>query len=337
MTAAWTVGPTLIIAAVLIASGIAKLRTPDDAAGWESLGIPAALRQGWLIRVHPYAELLLAAVLLFVGGPLGIAAAVVAVLLFAAYLAMVWRAKRKTPDASCACFGERRPITTRTLVRNAWLLLVALASAVTIGSAPLWGGIARAAVPEWAWILVLAVAAATVILVREPGSAPAVAAPAGAVARSSASLDDDELEDYVRTRTPAVPVQLGDGTTVNLRDLAAREPILLLAVSETCGSCTPVIESAEAYRKLLPEVSVRLLVQSTPEASALTSAEEPQTLHDPHKYVSGSIADPWFTPTALLLGSDGMLAGGPVLGAQEIAEFVDDVYESLHGERPPAS
>jgi hypothetical protein len=327
--AALTVGPTLVVVAVLIASGVAKLRVPDDAEGWEALGIPAALRQSWLIRLHPYAELLLAAVLLFVGGPLGIAAACAAVLLFAGYLVLVWRAKRQTPDASCACFGARRPITGRTLLRNGWLLFVAVASALTIGSAPLWGGVARAAVPQWPWILVLAAFVLTILLVQEGGSdpAPSVSLP-GSV--------DDELEDYLRARTPAVPVQLGDGTTASLRELAGEQPILLLAVSETCGSCTSVIESVDAYRALLPEVSVRLLLQNAPENSRLASSEEPQTLHDPGRYVGSSISDHWFTPTAVLLGADGMLAGGPVTGATKIAEFVDDVYESLHGERPSA-
>ena len=42
---------------------------------------------------------------------------------------------------------------------------------------------------------------------------------------------------------------LADGTTVNLRDLAARRPILLLAVSEMCGACTTVIESAPGWRQ----------------------------------------------------------------------------------------
>ena len=328
---------TLILIGVLVVSGIAKLRTPDDAAGWEALGIPAVLRRTWLIRLHPIAELVLAAALLLLGGPLGTAAAVVAVLLFAAYLVMVWRARRQTPDASCACFGERRPITGRTLLRNGWLTLLAVACAATIGALPPFGGVVVLAVAFWPWTVALAAVAVTFVLVQEHSPGDAGPAPAtgsglpGAV--GSAVGDDAELEDYLRARTPAVPVQLGDGETVNLRELAAQKPLLLLFVSETCGSCTPVIESADAYRALLPEVSVRLVLQMRPEDSTLTSAEEPQTLHDPHRYASGSIGD-FYTPTAVLLGMDGMLAGGPVTGSGAIAEFVDDVYESLHGERP---
>lgn len=326
---------TLILVGVLVVSGVAKLRTPDDAEGWEALGLPAALRKDWLIRLHPVAELVLAAALLLLGGLLGVAAAVVAVLLFAAYLVMVWRARRKTPDASCACFGERQPITGRTLVRNGWLTLLAVISALTIGALPLFGGTVVLAIAFWPWTLALAAVAVTFVLVQEKA---AESAPAAHVAGGSGAgpADDAELEDYLRARTPAVPVTLADGSTVTLRQLAETKPVLLLAVSETCGSCTPVIESIDAYRKLLPEVSVRFLLQNAPEDSRLASAEEPQTVHDPLRYVGPSLADHWFTPTAVLLGADGMLAGGPVAGSSAIAEFVDDVYESLHGVRPSA-
>ncbi|MGN7861595.1 MauE/DoxX family redox-associated membrane protein [Microbacterium sp. 22303] len=325
---------TLILVGVLVVSAIAKFRTPDDAAGWEALGIPAALRQDWLIRLHPIAELVLAAALLLLGGVLGIAAAIVAVLLFAAYLAMVWRARRQTPDASCACFGERRPITGRTLLRNAWLVLLAVLAAVTIGALPLWGGVATLAVALWPWTLALAAVAVTFVLVQENGSADV--GDGGSAGVPAIDRTDDDLDDYLRSRTPAVPVQLADGQTTTLRILSERQPVLLLAVSETCGSCTPVIESIDTYRALLPEVSVRFLLQTAPENSSLASTEEPQTLHDPNRYVGPSLADHWFTPSAVLLGADGMLAGGPVAGTKTIAEFVDDIYESLHGERPPA-
>lgn len=224
---------TLVLVGVLIASGVAKLRTPDDSAGWEAMGIPAGLRHGWLIRLHPFAELALAAALLLLGGPLGTAAAVVAVLLFAGYLVIVWNARRQSPDASCACFGERRPLTGRTVLRNIWLLALALISAATIGGSPIWGGAALLALLLWPWTLALAVVAVTLVLVRE-GSEPqpvTAAAPSGAA--------DEELEDYLRARTPAVPVTLADGTTRTLRELTAEAPLLLLAVSETCGSCTP--------------------------------------------------------------------------------------------------
>lgn len=328
MPLALTTAPALIVAAVLLVSGIAKLRRPDDEAGWTELGVPAVLRKPWLMRLHPIAEIVLAAALLLLGGVLGVLAGVAAALLFLVYLVMVWQAKRRTPDASCACFGACKPITGRTLLRNGWLVLLAVLAAVGLGAAPLVGGVIALVPAGWPWMLALAAVAATFILIDQPDAVEET--PVAAAIPVSAG---DDLEDYIRTRTPAVPVQLGDGSVVNLRTLASRQPILLLAVSETCGSCTPVIEAASRWRELLPEVSVRLLVRVAPAESTLTSTEEPQTLHDPDDYVRGSIED-WNTPTAVLLGMDGLLAGGPVTGSEAIEQFVGDVYESLHGTRP---
>jgi hypothetical protein len=39
----------------------------------------------------------------------------------------------------------------------------------------------------------------------------------------------------------------------------------------------------------------------------------------------------------VLLGIDGMLAGGPESGSDAVDAFVGDVYESLHGTRPQSS
>jgi hypothetical protein len=154
--------------------------------------------------------------------------------------------------------------------------------------------------------------------------------------RASETPGEDGMLDYVRTRTPAVPVTLADGTTANLRKLASHRPLLLMAVSETCGACEQVVARIGHYRELLPEVDVRVLVMDTPEHSSLTDVNEPQSLHDPEGYVRESIAD-WPVPTAVLLGIDGMLAGGPESGSDGVDAFVGDVYEGLHGTRPQSS
>ena len=41
------------------------------------------------------------------------------------------------------------------------------------------------------------------------------------------------------------------------------------------------------------------------------------------------------TPAAVLLGADGYLAGGPVVGADVVAEFVDDVLDALSEQPGP--
>lgn len=333
MPAALQIAPALILAAVMLSSAIAKIRHPDDLRGWAELGVPAAFRREWLLRAHPWAELALGVALAALGGALGLLAAVIAVALMAAYTLLVWRAWSKSrqngSDATCACFGAPAPVSAVTVVRNAWLLLIAVAAASTIWTTPLAGGALAALGEEWGWLLALLAAAFTSAIIVWRGPAPAEAL---AVARPDSV--DDELE-YVRVRTPAVPVTYGDGRVTNLRLLASMRPILLLSVSETCGACARVVEQVPAWRRLLPEIDVRLLIPQPPLESRLTEVEHPQSLHDPDGYVRGSISD-WSFPTAVLLGVDGQLAGGPETGAVAIESFVADIYESLHGERPPA-
>ncbi|GAB3630750.1 hypothetical protein GCM10027421_01030 [Microbacterium shaanxiense] len=337
MASVFMVAP-LILAGVLVASGVAKLRHPESEGAWAELGVPAALRRGWLIRLHPWAELMLAGALLEFGSALGALAAACAVVLFGAYLVLIVRRRASGSDASCTCFGAPEPITTLTVVRNAWFLLLAIVTAAVSWSAPLLGGPLAALGGQWPWLVAAAMAAATSALVLwHPASAdrpvaagvPTVKTRGG---EGGAAAQADPAE-YIRTRTPAVPVILADGSTVNLRQLAARGPMLLLAVKEDCGACLPVIAAMPRWRALLPEVSVRFLLWPAPENSALTEHDEPQSLHDPYFYVQGSIAD-WATPTAVLIGADGYLAGGPVSGYDEVSAFVGDIYESLHGERP---
>jgi hypothetical protein len=330
MPVALSIALPLVLAAVLVASAVAKLRTPDTLAGWEELGVPAAFRREWLRRIHPWAELLLGIAVALLGGWLGLMAALVAMALMVGYTALVARVLARAESTSCACFGARKRVTRVTVARNIWLTVLAIATAAVIWATPLFGGALAAGIPNFAWLVGLAVAAVTTALVLWP-EGPAAAtdttprtAPAGAT--------DDDL-DYIRTRTPAVPVTMADGTVVNLRTLAARKPILLLAVSSMCGPCETVVAQRAAWRELLPEVDVRLLLAEPASMSTWTERGEPQSLHDVEDYVAESIGYRG-TPTAVLLGADGMLAAGPITGDLGVARLVDDIYESLHGERP---
>ena len=325
MPGALTILLPLITAGVLVASAITKFRRPDDLNGWGELGVPVALRRPLLVKLHPWGELALGVALIVFGGFLGLLAALVAVVLMAGYLWLVWRVFRRAEDASCACFGARKRITVVTVIRNAWLTLLAAATAAVIWMTPLLGGALVQSAGEWSWVFGALVAAITTALILWPEAA--VESLPESQEHAPAASDHDELE-YIQTRTPAVPVTLADGTIVNLRTLAMAGPILLLAVSSTCGSCTPVIEKVGEWRELLPELDIRLLLMHDPADGTLTETSEPQSLHDPRGYVRGSISD-WSTPTAVLLGADGMLAGGPVSGADAITEFVEDIRASL--------
>lgn len=207
-----------------------------------------------------------------------------------------------------------------TVLRNLWLTALAVTAFPAVAAAPVAGGVLfELDRTSWLAVVVAAVSAITTAFVVWRGPAPSAQPEA-----TPAEIPDD----YVRARTPDVPVTLADGSTARLRELAARRPILLLALSEGCGSCELTLSRVPVFREALPPVDVRLLLTRTPEHSRLTELAEPQSLHDSTGYVRGSIAD-WRTPTAVLLGADGMLAGGPVSGAEAIQSFVADIKAEL--------
>lgn len=318
----------LTMAVMLIVSGIAKLRRPDDLTGWAEMGVPKALRKQWLLVLHPWGEMALGVLIALLGGWVGIIAALLAVVLMGVYTVLIATVLRRSDDASCACFGERKQITRGTLARNIWLVTLALGTVGTVGGTPLFGGAVAAAVRGSAggWLVGLVAVSVTTWLVEPSDDA----ASESAVPDSTATTDGNGEElDYVRTRTPAVPVTLADGTVKTLRELTTQGPVLLLSVSHTCGACEPVIEKVPEYRHLLPDVEIRLLLLAEPDQSPLTETAEPQSLHDPHGYSMQSI-DGWQgTPTAVLLGADGMLAGGPVAGSGDVDEFIHQIRAEL--------
>lgn len=122
----------LILAAVLATAGAAKLRHPaattEDFAG---LGLP---RPATLAVLVPLVEFGCAALLVVLPGWGG----VVAFGLLALFTALLVTVVRSGRVVTCACFGanDRRPVSTRHLLRNGALGLLALAAA-TIPD-PVW-------------------------------------------------------------------------------------------------------------------------------------------------------------------------------------------------------
>ncbi len=168
MVAALAIVSPLILAGVLTASAVAKLRTPDDLAGWAELGVPAALRREWLRRLHPWAEIALGAAIALVGGVIGLVSGLIAVALMIAYTSLVVGARRNGVAATCACFGRRRAVTRVTIARNLWLTLLAIATAATSWTTPLVGGPAAAGIADPGSLLALVLASATTALILWP-------------------------------------------------------------------------------------------------------------------------------------------------------------------------
>lgn len=123
----------VLLAAVFAVAAAAKVRTPGaTAATFRRLGLPAPRP---LARAVPAVEVLVATALL--AAPRAGAAA--ALVLLAAFTAVLGRAVVRRVDVSCGCFGasSTAAVTSVTLLRNALLLA---AAAVTVAFA---GDVAR--------------------------------------------------------------------------------------------------------------------------------------------------------------------------------------------------
>nr|WP_281497192.1 MauE/DoxX family redox-associated membrane protein [Ornithinimicrobium sp. F0845] len=317
----------LLLAAVLVASGVGKLRHPEGTAeAMIALKVPDALNRPWLLRAHPWAEIVLAVLLLTLPHPASLGVAVVALALFTTYLLLVWRVVASGEEASCNCFGSLGSGTVDgwTVTRNAVLVAVALVTVVDAAT----GGSAIARFgdlgTDWWWVLGLVVTAAVTYLVVREGDAPAA----------------DELEvmepeeDYLRLPIPDVPVRAQEGgAETSLRDLAGERAQVLLLLNPGCGPCKMITGRVADWAREVPEIDFRVLHAMTHEnARELVPAWDPFYVQEVGGAVGSVFGQPG-RPAAILLGMDGLLAGGPVQGHQAVEQLVADLTEQITAAR----
>lgn len=95
--------PVLTCAAVLLVSGIAKLRSPDSVdAAFTSLEVPKVLDTPVVRRLSPWAEVVLGVALLVTSGAAHVVAALLTLALLVAYLLLAVGAVRR-PEAVHCC------------------------------------------------------------------------------------------------------------------------------------------------------------------------------------------------------------------------------------------
>ncbi len=149
---------------------------------------------------------------------------------------------------------------------------------------------------------------------------PAVATPAAA--------EDDGLADYVRRPIPDAILLAPDREPVTLRQLAATEARLVVAIDCLCDPARDAIARLGEWQDRLPILAVTLV-----SSKRFAPADVPEALRFPAYYDHGGVASRALGVTgqvaAVLLGADGLLAGGPVRGLDEVEEFVADIESQL--------
>ena len=330
---------TSILVVTLTASGIAKAKDPSSTVeGILNLGLDSVAPLKLTPAVLPWAELVLAVGLLFAPGPLFPVFAIASCALMVFYLVVIARALATGRTEGCNCFGKKSaaPVSRYTLIRNIALTVAGILTVV----ASFVGG--KAVVYElvglngsgWLWAVGAALIALTLWAIQRGES---LAEPAPDIPEVVLPSAADESEDYVRVPIPYASIYTTDGRVTTLRDMSRVQARVLFFASPTCGSCTPILKTIPRWQKLLPQLGLHPVFSSEEkirQAHKLEKLDEGvEALVDPkhaamHNFGRG-------TPMAVILGSDGMLAGGPVAGTSDVKQLMDDLLVEFGAIKDP--
>ncbi len=325
------------VALIFLASATAKLATPGSAqAAFDSLRVPRALNRPWLVKAFPVLEIALAAALFGPWPPVQVAAAAVATALMLVFLILVLGARKD--GAACHCFGaaSTRPVTTATMVRNVLFLLLALAALVEalvhVSRGVVVGqGLATGTKTDLLWYLVIATLMIGAAWVAGRESAPAT--PIGSTvqphaAEPNADHPADDGEDVPRHPIPATAVHW-NRQYHDLAVLAASQAMLVFRLSPGCGSCAGVIEQLRGWGPSLGPIALRIIAPvGAPEQGVhgFEGFPDEMIMRDPGGATVAALGLTGY-PAAVLLGTDGLTAGGPALGYDEVMDLVTEVRE----------
>ena len=332
---------TLTIIVTLAVSGYAKAKEPSSTVtAIVNLKLDQWLPVKPIARVLPWAELALAAVLFFAPGIIQILAAIAALLLFIGYWAVIARAVVQGNTASCNCFGSAStaPVSVYTLVRNTALLLAAcgaLIGALTTGGSALTMLLALDA-NGWLWVIGAGLASLTLWAIYRSELVPAAEDEKPAPALESPV---DEEGEYVRTPVPFAPLYYphedrslpaGSGEQTSLRDLALQQARVLFFVSPGCGHCHQVIGKIDEWQQQLPMLGIHPVVSNDSDIDRFSFTGDIQAFVDPGFKTQRIFGNG--TPSAVALGADGLLAGGPVFGGGRVMSFVEDIIAEINAD-----
>lgn len=325
---------SLTIVITLLVSGIAKARDRSSTAtAIVNLKLDKWLALKPVSLILPWAEIALACWILVAAGPAGTLGALAALILFAAYWIVIARAVITGNTASCNCFGSdsQAPISGYTLARNTALLAAAVANLLANQAAeksPL-GMLYSASKQDWLWLLAAGLSALTLwCLYRSELLAHKNPPAQGITQNYQQNQSEDEQAEYLRLPIPYAALQkAGNQQNISLRELAQQQARILFWLSPDCSSCQAVIDRIEGWQQKLPALKLNPVLAQPYQLPQLNLAADIEVLLD-QNHRSQTVFGHG-TPMAVGLGSDGLLAGGPVLGAAAVLNFMDELLKEF--------
>ena len=127
-----------------------------------------------------------------------------------------------------------------------------------------------------------------------------------------------------------------NGNSSTLTEIARTQARFLFFLNTHCGSCLRIAEKLDGWAERLdPAVGVLAIYVSKSAAESASHSPDLATW-DPELNVQ-RVLELRGTPSAVLLGADGLLAGGPASGEDNILGLVDAVFAELEGAGEPVS
>jgi uncharacterized membrane protein YphA (DoxX/SURF4 family)/thiol-disulfide isomerase/thioredoxin len=315
-----------VLAAVFLVAGIGKLLDLEGSRrALEEFGAPARVSRLGGVAL-PAAELAVALALLI--QPSGRWGALAALLLLLVFAGGVARAMLRGQAPDCHCFGQihSEPAGRSTLIRNS-LLAAAAALVVVAGAGPsVNGGLASLHGAEIALVAVSVLAAVLVVAVAQLWSDRRRLARelrAAITARAAPGLPRG-------TWAPDFELTSVRGTERSLADLLARPPTeqprsaVLVFVSTGCGACLELLpllgrwQDSLSERLALPAIFAgerkEVERQCAEHELSLALAQEENEAFERYRLRA--------TPSAVLVGIDGIIAGAPAEGVPAIEALI---------------
>jgi thiol-disulfide isomerase/thioredoxin len=332
-----TLSARFLLAAVLLLAGLAKLRDREDATeAAAGLGVPRAWAPA-VAATLPWLEIGIA--VLLVPAATATAASALALALLVAFTATVAIALARGRRPACRCFGalSDAPIGASTLVRNAFLVglaLVALMGQLT-ESVPDPAG--RVAGLEGTALLALILGVVLAIVVVGGGFAAVELLRAygrllqrvelleqrGGSAPAAQERGRFGLEPGSPAPAFQAPTLAGDPVSLDTLLESGRQ-LLLTFVSQNCGPCVSLLPKMRNWQaEYADSLSIAFVIRADDETARAFAAE-----HDLAPVLvdaDGDVASAYQahgTPAAVLVTPDGTIADWGAPGEEAIQELV---------------
>lgn len=326
---------TALISLTLLISGVAKAKDPQSTVtGIENLGLQKIAPTRAVSLLLPWFEIALAAVLLFSPARLpAVIASGLSLVLMIFYTVVIARALATGRTAGCNCFGAEStaPVSRYTLIRNIALLAAAVgahAGALAGGAGALFTLISLDSA-GWMWVAGAALIALTLDAVRRGNELGGDDRPQ--VILPEPVYDGNGEEQYVRMPIPLGALYLEDGRRTTLREIAKNQARVLVFVSASCGGCVKVLKTMADWQKRLPQLGLHPVYSSLESLNkSRRDGTLPEGLTPLIDRESATVAHFGYgVPLAVVLGSDGLVAGGPVIGREDVLGLFEDIQEQF--------